>query len=169
MDRNANYHCKPRKYWLSTALAGCGVLRCCTGGRRSTLLGNYLFIHYRCLPESLLSETIAAKLNSFMIIMSLKFVDMDCNENLVALCDQKMIFLVTVSSRLVAANWGKTRPQSQIIAVASTELQNIKYTITMETWLKWLKLYREKMETSWHDKSFLFYLQSTFYNSVDIS
>ena len=100
--------------------------------------------------------------------MSLKFVDMDCNENVVALFDQKMIFLVTVSSRLVAANWGKTRPQSQIIAVASTELQNIKYTITMETWLKWLKLYREKMETSWHDKSFLFYLQSTFYNSVDI-
>ena len=89
-------------------------------------------------------------------------------ENVVPLCDQKMIFLVTVSSRLVAANWGKTRPQSQIIAVASTELQNIKYTITMETWLKWLKLYREKMETSWHDKSFLFYLQSTFYNSVDI-
>lgn len=89
---------------LTKYCPGCGVLRCCTGGRRSTLLGNYLFIHYRCLPESLLSETIAAKLNSFMIIMSLKFVDMDCNENVVALCDQKMIFLVTVSSRLVAAN-----------------------------------------------------------------
>ena len=39
-----------------------------------------------------------------MIIMSLKFVGMDCNESVVALCDQKVIFLVTVSSRLVAAN-----------------------------------------------------------------